>query len=79
MKSKYERMTKKEKRELYLEYKKEKNVFAKKMEKMFWLCYAGIMYGAIMFIYDFFFKKSKVAFILDIVVLVFCVISVLKI
>ena len=46
---------------------------------MFILCYLGIFYSVVVFIYDFFFKKSKVAFILDIVVLVFCVIAVLKI
>lgn len=78
MKTKYERMSKEEKKELYKEYKKEKDVFAKKMEKMFILCYVGVIYGIVMFIYDFFFKKSTIAFILDTVVVVFCLIAVLK-
>lgn len=79
MKTKYERMTKEEKKTLYSEYKKEKYVFAKKMEKMFILCYLGIGYGVLMFIYDFFFKKSTLGYILDIIVFMFCLIAMLKI
>lgn len=79
MKTKYERMTKLEKKELYQEYKKEKNTFAQKMEKMFILCYLGIGYGLITFIYDFFYKKSTVSYILDIIVFIFCLLALLKI
>ena len=79
MKTKYERMNKKEKKELYNEYKKEKQSFAKKMENMFLLCYIGMIYAVIVFIYDFFFKKSTVGYILDIIVFVFCLLALFKI
>lgn len=79
MKNKYERMTKLEKRELYKKYKEEKKIFVNKMEKMFILCFIGIGYGIIMFIYDFFFKKNAFSYVLDIVVFIFCLLALLKI
>lgn len=79
MKTKYERMTKQEKKELYKEYKKEKSIFASKMEKMFILCNLGIGYGMLMFIYDFFYKKSTVSYILDIIVFIFCLLALIKV
>lgn len=79
MKTKYERMSRNEKKELYREYKKEKGVFASKMEKMFILCYAGIFYSLVVFIYDFFYKNSMPGYILDVVLFVFCLLALLKI
>lgn len=78
MKMFYERMSKEEKRELYKEYKNEKVSFSKKMEKMFLLCYLGIGYALIVFIYDFFYKKSTIGYILDIVVFLFCLLALFK-
>lgn len=78
MKTKYERMSREEKRKLYKEYKKEKSSFSKKMENMFLLCYIGMAYAVIVFIYDFFYKSSKVGYILDIVVFVFCLLALFK-
>ena len=48
---------------------------AKKFKTMFLLSYIGILYGGILFLYDFFINKSKINYILDIVVFVFCIIS----
>lgn len=79
MKTKYERMSKVEKKELYNEYKKKKEEVVKKMEKMFILCYLGVFYGIIMFIYDFFLKKSMVGYILDLIVFVFCLLALFKV
>lgn len=79
MKNKYERMSKEEKKEVYKEYKLNKKEFSSKMEKMFILCYVGIGYAILMFIYDFFYKKSTVSYILDIVVFVFSIIALLKV
>lgn len=79
MKTKYERMSREEKKELYKEYKVEKKTFASKMEKMFLLCYLGVLYGCLTFVYDFFYKKSTVGYVLDIVVLVFSIIALLKV
>lgn len=79
MKTKYERMSREEKRKLYINYKKEKSSFCKKLENMFVLCYLGIGYGIFMFIYDFFFKSNKLSYILDIIVFVFCLLALLKI
>lgn len=78
MKTFYERMSKEERQELYKEYKKEKESFSKKMENMFLLCYLGIGYALMVFIYDFFYKRSTVGYILDIVVFVFCLLALFK-
>ncbi len=79
MKTKYERMSRLEKKDLYKKYKKDKKEFVIKMERMFLLCYVGIGYSLIIFIYDFFFKKSKINYILDIIIFVFCLVAYLKI
>ena len=79
MKNKYERMNREEKKEVYNEYKLNKKEFASKMEKMFILCYVGIGYAILMFIYDFFYKQSTLGYILDIVVFVFSIFALLKV
>ena len=79
MKNKYERMSKEEKKELINQYKIEKDVFYNKMKKMFILCYIGIIYGVGSFCYDFFYKNSKLAYVLDIIVLIFCLLALFKV
>lgn len=79
MKTFYERMSREEKKNLYKEYKKEKGSFSKKMENMFLLCYIGVIYSVVVFVYDFFFKKSTVGYVLDIIVFIFCLVALLKI
>ncbi len=78
MKSKYERMSKKEKKDLYNSYKLEKKDIAKKMNNMFFICYFGIVYSILVFIYDFFYKHSRVNYILDIFIFVFSLVTLLK-
>lgn len=78
MKTKYERMNKVEKRKVYLSYKEEKKELVKKMNRMFILCYIGTFYGFISFFYDLFLMKSKVNYILDIIIFLFCLICILK-
>lgn len=78
MKTKYERLSKIEKKDLYLKYKNEKSNIALKMRNMFILCYIGIFYSLIMFVYDFFYKHNKFSFILDIIILLFCIIILFK-
>ena len=75
MKTKYERMTKEEKKRVYEIYKEEKVELAKKFRNMFLLSYVGLFYGFILFFYDLFISKSKLNYILDIIVFVFCLIS----
>ena len=79
MKTKYERMNKEEKKKLIEKYKKEKSVFYKKMRNMFIICYIGIIYSIIVFIYDYYFKKPKVNYYIDIIIFVFSFIALLKI
>ncbi len=79
MKTKYERMSKEEKKELYNKYKVEKKELVKKMNNMFILVYVGIFYSLVAFIYDFFYKSSKVGYIMDIVIFVFCLLAFLKV
>lgn len=79
MKTKYERMSKEEKKELYNKYKVEKKDLAKKMNNMFILIYVGIFYSIIVFMYDFFYKNSRINYILDIVIFIFCLLAFLKV
>ena len=43
MKSKYDMLSKEEKKEIYRKYKTDKSVFVKKMNGMFMLCIIGII------------------------------------
>lgn len=79
MKTKYERMSREEKKELYKKYRLEKSEVAKKMENMFLLCGIGIDFSVLMFIYDYFFRKSKINYILDIIIFIFCLIVYFRI
>ena len=79
MKTKYERMSKEEKKELFNKFKEEKQTLYKKFRNMFILCYVGIVYSVLVFFYDFFIKHSKLNFIIDIIIFVFCLIALLKI
>lgn len=78
MKTKYERLSKIEKKNLYNKYKIDKKNIVKKMNNMFVLCYFGIVYSVLMFIYDLFYKHSKFNYVLDIIVFVFCLIAIFK-
>lgn len=78
MKTKYERMTKEEKKNVYKIFKTEKVEISKKLNKMFILCYIGTIYGFIIFFYDYFITKSKLNYILDIIVFIFCILALLK-
>lgn len=71
MKSKYDMLSKEEKKEIYRKYKTDKSVFVKKMNGMFMLCIIGIIYSIGCFIYDLF-NKSNVSLIFDIIIFVFC-------
>lgn len=75
MKTKYERMSKEEKKHVYECYKNEKIELAKKIKNMLILCYIGLLYGFCIFFYDYFISKSKLNYILDIIVFIFCLIS----
>jgi len=77
LKTKYERMTKSEKKDVYLEYKKEKPELFKKMKRMIVLIWIGIIYSLVMFIYDLLFK-SVLAYVLDIILLLFCIFALIK-
>jgi len=79
MKTKYERMSKEEKKKLYIEYKKDNFVIVKKMQKMLILCYVGLLYGVLSFCYDFFYKNSVIGYVLDIVLFIFCLFALLKV
>lgn len=78
MKTKYERMNKENKKKVYECFKKEKHDLYKKLNRMFILCYIGLIYGFGIFFYDLFIEKSKLNYILDIIVFIFCFIVILK-
>lgn len=79
MKTKYERMNKEDKKELYKKYRLAKSEFAKKMENMFLLCGVGIGFSVLMFVYDYFFRKTEINYILDIIIFIFCLIAYFRI
>ena len=78
MKTKYERMNKEEKKKVYISYKEEKKELVNKMNKIFIICYIGIIYGFLTFFYDLFIMKSKLNYILDIIVFIFCLLALIK-
>ena len=77
MKTMYERMSKKEKKDL--EYKSLKGELVKKMERMFTLCWFGIGYSIIAFFYDLYINQSKFLYWIDILIFVFCIIVIIKV
>ena len=78
MKTKYDRMSKKEKKELYKKYKKDKPLLASKMNKFNILLIIGIIYSVIAFLYDFLLKKGTVLIIIDIIIFIFCIICLIR-
>ena len=76
MKNKYERLNKEEKKKVYNNYKKEKPILAKKFKNMYLLSYIGCIFGLCSFFYDYFISKSKLNYILDIIIFIFCIISI---
>ena len=82
MKTKYDMMSKEEKKKLIEKYKKKNNSLYVKSRNMIILCYIGIVYSCGVFIYDFFIRKSIFSYTFDIVLLLFslfCLIKVIKI
>ena len=78
MKNKYDRMNKEEKKELYNKFKKEKKVLYSKMKRFNIILIIGIIYSIVAFIYDFLIKKSLILEIIDIIILVFCIICLIR-
>ena len=73
MKTKYERMNRREKRELINNYKKNNTIIYKKIRNMFILCYIGFIYSIISFLYDYIIKYSKLNYIIDIIIFIGCI------
>ncbi len=78
MKTKYDRMSKSEKKELYNDFKKEKNVLVSKMNRFNIVLIIGIIYSILAFIYDFFMKKGTLLIVIDIIVFIFCIICFIR-
>ena len=79
MKTKYESKNKNEKHTIYNRFKEDKKELYKKLIRMLILCYIGIGYSLIIFIYDLFFKKGEFNYILDIIIFIFCLIYLIKV
>ena len=79
MKTMYERMSRKEKIELYKEYKAIKGELVKKMERMFTLCWFGIGYSIIAFFYDLYINQNKFLYWIDIIIFIFCIAVIVKV
>ena len=79
MKTKYERMSKEEKRKINEIFKKDKNNLYKKFRTMYMLIIIGVIYSVIVFIYDLLIKKSTFNYILDIIIFIFCLLVLIKI
>ena len=72
MKTKYERMSKEEKKEIKLKFKKEKIELYKRFRTMHLLISLGFIYSAIALIFDCFIVKKGSNAIIDIALLMFC-------
>ena len=79
MKTKYERMSREEKKEVINSFKIEKSELYRKFRNMNILCYIGIVYSFIVFFYDLLIKKSTINYILDIIIFVFSVLVLFKV
>ena len=78
MKSKYERLSRREKKEVIKKYRKDNYTIYKKIKNYILLCYIGIIYSIIAFIYDFYMNKIA-GYVIDIVILILSLISLLKV
>ena len=78
MKTKYDRMSKLEKKELYNKFKKDKPILVSKMNRFNIILIIGIIYSIIAFIYDFLLKKGTILIVIDIIIFIFCVICFIR-
>ena len=78
MKNKYQRMTKEEKKEIYLEFKKEKKEFTKKMERMMSFCKLGIIFTIFATLFDIFAINEYKRAIVDGILMLFCILMLIK-
>ena len=79
MKTKYERMSKEEKKKVINSFKKDKIELYKKYKNINILCYIGIIFSILSFTYDVFIKKSTFNYILDIVIFIFSICALFKV
>ena len=79
MKTKYERLSKKEKQEVIKKFKEKKYDLYKKFRNMVILCNIGITYSLIAFFYDLLVKKIIFYYIIDIIILIFSLCVLLKV
>lgn len=74
MKNRYQRMTKEEKKELRLEYKKHHADLKKKINRVFIIAVFGIIYGIAMFVFDYYRDAVDIwSWIIDGFLMIFCV------
>lgn len=78
MKTKYERLSKKEQKELFLEYKVEKEELAKKMTRSILITKIAVVLSVFMFLYEFFITKSSLGYWTDIVIFVSSLFALFK-
>lgn len=79
MKSKYERMNKCEKKEVYKQYKLENSELCKKMERALLLGKILFVVIILMFIYDFLVSKSSFNYYIDIFLFIFNILFLIRV
>ena len=81
MKNKYQRLTKEEKKQAKKDYKESNEVNAniyKKLNRLTIISILGIFYAIISFVVDFFLTKNVWDFVIDGILLVFCLVFIIK-
>ena len=81
MKNKYQRLTKEEKKRAKRDYKESNEVNAniyKKLDRLTIISILGIFYAIISFVVDFFLTKNVWDFVIDGILLVFCLVFIIK-
>ena len=81
MKNKYQRLTKEEKKRAKKDYKESNEVNAniyKKLNRLTIISILGIFYAIISFVVDFFLTKNVWDFVIDGILLVFCLVFIIK-
>ncbi len=78
MKTRYQRLDKMEKKEIYNQFKiKKKNIYIK-MNRMFIICIIGMIYSIIALVFDIYNSSNIFNISLDIIVFIFCLVAYLK-
>lgn len=81
MKNKYERLSRKEKKQAIVDFKNHSSKYKEainKINRIKYISIAGFIFGILSFVFDIYFKNDIASFLLDACVVIFCLLSYKK-